>query len=37
MKYEWWKTEHDNGDVISYSFFPEDNESAPRLLEPKAK
>jgi hypothetical protein len=37
MKYELWQTEYENGNGISYSLFPEDNESTRRLLEPNAK
>lgn len=37
MKYELWQTEDEQGNVKSYSLFPEDKESARRLLEPNAK
>ncbi len=37
MKYELWQTEDEPGKVESYSFFPENNESARQLLEPNAK
>jgi hypothetical protein len=37
MKYELWEAEDEQSKLITYSFFPEDNESAPSLLKANAK
>lgn len=36
-RYELWEEYDENGRICSHTFFPEDNESVRKLLEPDAK